>query len=418
MTDRKEHVLYVRRRQLLQGTAALAAGLAMPAFVRAQDQGPVRIGHLTPRTGFLGPMGEYAVLGATLAVEEVNAAGGVNGRKFELLTEDSVNPQTASTKAQRMVERDKVHALVGEISSASGLAISQVATRAKTLFLQTGCNSDELRGANCSRYMFHLEASNTMYVRTIGQALLRDGMVEGKRWMSFTADYAFGHDLFKRTRHFMDEHGAEFMSNDMLPTDATEFSASLLKIRQQSPDIVISNLAGNQTTNFTKQYNEFGIQIPFAGADMNMTSIWGAGKNAFSGVWPIIWTHQVQAPGAQQFVETFKKRWNKVPENQAVNDYLAVKILAMAMQEVGVEDTDGIIEYLESGRKFDVLRDREGYFRPWDHQMVYEMYTVEPAKDGGGGPQDFMVTSPPVPGAEEDLEVLAPTQDENMCTFA
>src|SRR3546814_3424415 len=75
-----------------------------------------------------------------------------------------------------MVERDKVDALVGEISSASGLAISQVATRAKTLFMQTGCNSDELRGKNCSRYMFHLEACNTMYVRTIGQALLRDGM--------------------------------------------------------------------------------------------------------------------------------------------------------------------------------------------------------------------------------------------------
>src|SRR5690606_34169205 len=187
----------------------------------------------------------------------------VLGRKIELIAEDSVNPQTASTKAQRMVERDKVNAIVGEISSASGLAISQVAARAKTVFMQTGCNSDELRGVNCNRYMFHLEACNTMYVRTIGQALLRDGMVKGKRWMSFTADYAFGHDLFKRTKEFMDANGAEFVSNDMLPTDATEFSASLLKIRQQKPDIVISNLAGNQTTNFTKQYNEFDINIPF-----------------------------------------------------------------------------------------------------------------------------------------------------------
>src|SRR5690606_1885620 len=112
MRDRKFDAAQPGRRLLLQGSAAMAAGLAMPGLVRAQSKDPIRIGHLTPRTGFLGPMGEYAVLGATLAVEEVNASGGVLGRQFELLTEDSVNPQTASTKAQRMVERDKVHALV------------------------------------------------------------------------------------------------------------------------------------------------------------------------------------------------------------------------------------------------------------------------------------------------------------------
>src|SRR3546814_20127937 len=107
-----------------------------------------------------------------MAVEEVNAAGGVLGRKFELLTEDSVNPQTASTKAQRMVERDKVDALVGELSSASGLAISQVATRDQTLFMQNGCNSDEPRGKNFSRHMFHIEPCNTMSARTILQPIM------------------------------------------------------------------------------------------------------------------------------------------------------------------------------------------------------------------------------------------------------
>jgi branched-chain amino acid transport system substrate-binding protein len=396
----------------------MAASLAMPAVIRAQDTGPLRIGHLTPRTGFLGPMGEYAVFGATMAAEEVNAAGGVMGRKIELLTEDSVNPQTASTKAQRMVERDKVHALVGEISSASGLAIAQVANRSKTLFMQSGCNSDELRGKSCNRYMFHLEACNTMYVRTIGQALLRDGMVKGKKWMAFTADYAFGHDLFKQTRKFMDQHGAIFVSNDMLPTDATEFSASLLKIRQQKPDLVISNLAGNQTTNFTKQYNEFDIDVPFAGADMNMTSIWGAGKSGFSGVWPIIWTHQVNAPSAKDFVARFQKRWDRLPENQAVNDYLAIKIMAEAMTKTKTVDTEKIIAYLESDVKFDVLRARPGYFRPWDHQLVYEMYTVMPNPDPNAGKFDFMTTSAPVPGPSENLEVLAPTPEENMCKFA
>lgn len=399
------------------GAPAAAAGLAMPGLVRAQSGKPYRIGHLTPRTGFLGPMGEYAVMGATLAVDEVNAAGGVNGRPFELLAEDSVNPQTASTKAQRMVERDGVFALVGEISSAAGLAIAQVAARANKLFLQTGCNSDELRGKNCSRTMFHLEANNTMYVRTVGRSLLRDGMVKGKRWMAFTADYAFGHDLFKQTSAFMEQNGAVFVSNDLVPTDATEFSSLILKIRQEKPDLVMSNLAGNQTTNFMKQYNEFKLPIPLAGADLNAVSIWGAGKQGFSGTWPIVWTHQIQSDSAQKFTAEFTKRFGRPPDNQAVGDYLAIKILAQAMKEAG-EETDKLIAYLESGVKFDVLRGREGYFRPWDHQLVFEMYTVTPNPDPSADKWDVMVTSDPVPGKDEDMEVLLPTQQENACTFA
>src|SRR5882762_1904256 len=92
------------------------AGLGMPAISRAQGD-TIKIGHLTPRTGFLGPLGEYAVMGIQLAAEEINAAGGVNGRKIELVLEDSVNPQTASAKAERLVERDEVAMIIGEISS-------------------------------------------------------------------------------------------------------------------------------------------------------------------------------------------------------------------------------------------------------------------------------------------------------------
>jgi branched-chain amino acid transport system substrate-binding protein len=128
------------RRTLLQGAAGstLALGLGMPAISRAQGEA-IRIGHLTPLTGFLGPLGEYAQLGVKLAAEEINAAGGVLGRKIDLVLEDSVNPQTASAKAERLIERDKVAMIIGEISSASGLAIGQVANRMKTVFINTGC---------------------------------------------------------------------------------------------------------------------------------------------------------------------------------------------------------------------------------------------------------------------------------------
>src|SRR5262249_17361636 len=131
--------------------SAVLAGVGMPAIVRAQTDA-IRIGHLTPLTGFLGPLGEYAVMGVKLAADEINDAGGVMGRKIELVMEDSVNPQTASAKAERLIERDKVAMIIGEISSASGLAIGQVANRLKTVFINTGCNSDALRGSSCNPY--------------------------------------------------------------------------------------------------------------------------------------------------------------------------------------------------------------------------------------------------------------------------
>ena len=110
----------VTRRTVIKGALAGAAtGIAGFPFISYGQSDVIRIGHLTPRTGFLGPLGEYAVMAVDLAVEEINAAGGVLGRKIEALKEDSVNPQTASTKAERMIERDKVIAIVGEISSAS-----------------------------------------------------------------------------------------------------------------------------------------------------------------------------------------------------------------------------------------------------------------------------------------------------------
>lgn len=120
----------ISRRTLLRagGAALLTPALAAPALSQGQAD-VIRFGHLTPRTGFLGPLGEFAVQAAQLAVEEINASGGIDGRKVELLSEDSVNPQTASAKAERMVQRDKVACLVGEINSASALAISQVAQR-------------------------------------------------------------------------------------------------------------------------------------------------------------------------------------------------------------------------------------------------------------------------------------------------
>lgn len=410
--------LPLTRRTVLKSGAGIAAlsAIGAPAIVYGQSD-VIRVGHLTPRTGFLGPLGEYAVMGVTLAVEEVNAAGGVLGRKIELLAEDSVNPSTAATKAERMIEREKVAAILGEISSASGLSIAQVAGRNKTLFIQTGCNSDELRGKSCNRYMFHIEGANTMYVKAVGQALLLENMVKGKKWFGLTADYAFGHDLLRVTKKFAQDNGGSFIGDELVPTDATDFSPFILKIRQAKPDLVVSNLAGNQITNFIKQYSEYNLPFPIAGGGFDTAAAWGA-PDSFAGIWPCIWHHTVNSPSAAKFTEAFTKRWGKPPENQAWGDYLSVKVLAQAMAETKSTDSTTLVKHLESGAKFDVMKGREGYFRNWDHQLIAEMYSIRPKpKNQQKDKWDILALGPAVPGSGQDLEIIAPTKEENACTF-
>lgn len=407
------------RRTFVQGAAAATAmaGLGVPAFVRAQSDA-IRFGHLTPRTGFLGPLGEYAVMAADLAVQEINATGGVMGRKLEILKEDSVNPQTASTKAERMVERDKVACIIGEISSASALTIAQVAARTRTLFVNTGGNSDALRGSNCNKFMFHVESQNSMYVKTCGRSLQQQGLVKGKKWFSLTADYAFGHDLLKVAKRFMSGNGGQFAADKLIPTDLTDFSAMLIEIRNAKPDLVISNLAGNQITNFLKQYAEFGLNFPIAGFGFDTALAWAAGADNFGGTWPVVWHHMIDTPASKKFVADFTKKYGKPPENQAWGDYLAVKIFAQSMNELKTTDSSKLIEHWEKGAKFDVMKTREGYFRKTDHQLMHEMYTVQALGKAAKNKWDIFKSSGPVPGPGESLEVIATTAEESECKFS
>jgi branched-chain amino acid transport system substrate-binding protein len=412
-------LLKMNRRTLLKGAAgsAVMAGIGMPAISYGQADA-LKIGHLTPRTGFLGPLGEYAVQAADLAVEEINAGGGVNGRKIELIKEDSVNPQTASTKAERMIERDKVLCIVGEISSASCLAIAQVAQRTKNLFINTGGNSDALRGSNCNRYMFHVESQNSMYVKTVGRALLAKNMVKDKKWYSLTADYAFGHDLLKVAKRFMEANGGQFAADELVPTDFSDFSTILTKIRSAKPDMVVSNLAGVQITNFLKQYAEFGLDFPVAGFGFDTAVAWGAGKGNFFGTWPLVWHHLIDTPGSKAFVAAFTKKYNRPPENQAWGDYISMKILAKTMNDTKSADPLKIIEHWEKEPKFDVLKTREGYFRKYDHQLMHEMYAVEALKASELKNQwDIYKPAPATPAANEPLDAIASTPEENACNM-
>src|SRR5256884_9286619 len=142
-----------RRKFLGLATVGAAAGtqeLAFPAVVRAQE--PLRIGQLIPFTGFLGAIGEYGKQGATLGVEELNEKGGVLGRKVELITEDEANPGVAVQKARKLIEKDRVVAIEGLVSSASGPPGGDGGPAGKVLLVNARAHPPQIRSKRCHPY--------------------------------------------------------------------------------------------------------------------------------------------------------------------------------------------------------------------------------------------------------------------------
>src|SRR5256886_5362238 len=308
-----------RRTFLALAAAGAAAGthrLAFPAVVRAQE--PIRIGQLIPFTGFLGAIGEYGKQGATLAVEELNETGGVLGRKIELITEDEANPGVAVQKARKLIEKDRVVAIEGLVSSASCLAVGDEVQRAKILMINAGANSDEIRSKRCHRYVFSTEGCNTQYVSAIGNWLIRERKIS--RWYFLTSDYAFGHDLLRVARNLLMANKGTEVGSDLAPTGTTDFSQYITKIKAAKPDLVFHNLAGADVTNFLKQYAEAGMTLEVAGGVIDSAYAWPVGES-LRGHFPIIWWHELATPASHAWAARYVKRWGRPPDNQRSEEH-------------------------------------------------------------------------------------------------
>jgi branched-chain amino acid transport system substrate-binding protein len=279
-----------------------------------------------------------------------------------------------------------------------------------------GPRSDTLRGKSCNRYMFCTDIPNTVMVNAVGSALKRDKMVEGKKFHTLTADYVFGHDLLRAAKAFFNANGAELTGDELVATDVTDFSPYLLKIRQAQPDVVCLNLAGNQVTNFVKQYSEYGLPFPTVGFNLNTADAWAAGKGNLSGTWPTVWYHTLDTPGSKAFVEAFRKKNGKPPENHAWIEYIALKLVAQAIEETKSTDTETLIDHLEKGAEFDILKTRPAYFRSWDHQLIQEAYPFS-VNENPADEYDLMKLGEAVPGSDESLEVIYPTKEQNPCSL-
>jgi branched-chain amino acid transport system substrate-binding protein len=257
-----------------------------------------------------------------------------------------------------------------------------------------------------------------MYTKTIGTWQLQNNLVKGARWYFLTADYAFGHDLYKVSSRFLQENGGVVLANDMVPTNTADYSSYILKLRSLKPDAIYLNLAGVDQTTFLKQYREYGLPFPLTGGVMDTVQFWAAGIENLSGVWQSLWYHGLKVPAAQAFTKRFLDKYGSPPENQAWGDYTGVRIVLDTLAETKRTDAPSIIQHLERGASFDVLKERTGNFRKWDHQLLQEMYVVK-VKDKGESKDkwDIFEVLRAVPGPKDSLELIQPTQAENSCTM-
>lgn len=141
----------LRRRSILKAGLALGAGqIAAPFILSARGEEPVKIGFVNPLTGIYAAFSQNEVHGATLALEQINARGGILGRPAQLLIEDSANDVgTGVQKGHKLLERDQVHFMMGDVNSAIALALGQITNEKRTVLIVPGGHTDGITGKDC-----------------------------------------------------------------------------------------------------------------------------------------------------------------------------------------------------------------------------------------------------------------------------
>ncbi len=400
-----------RRAVLKAGLAIGAIQVASPFVVKTLADEPLKIGLDNPLTGTYAALGKNELIGAQLALDQINAKNGILGRPVQLLVEDSTSADaaTAVQKANKLIDRDKVNFLIGNINSGLAQAMANVAFEKGVFHIVPGGHTDSVTGTQCHWNVFRVCNTTRMETNSVSKLLLEQ---YGKKWYFITTDYAFGHGLQAGFEASLKAANGTKAGGDMVPLQSTDFSSYLIKAQSTNPDAIILLLAGDDMINCLKQSVQFGLDKKFhiAGAQQELEVNEGLPPQALFGDWVFEWYwKQPNVPHVAEFVAEVRKRsGGKVPTARTWFGYTAVHTCKLAAEKAkSVEPVklakamQGLVLPPEVA-----LMPNEFYYREGDNQLMPTLFVghSQPAP-AGGDPEDLFAVTQLVKGDQVALPV-------------
>ena len=392
----------VDRRTILKTSAAIAAvQFSSPYILKARGDTPVRIGMVNPLTGVLSALAQSEVDGAKYAEAEINKKGGILGRQVELLVEDSANDVgTGVQKTRKLIDRDNVNAIIGDVNSGIAYAMSQVTNEKKVFHIVAGGHTDPITGTNCKWNVFRVCNTTTMDTSAITPELVKKF---GKKWFFITPDYAYGHTLQDGFVKALQKVGGTF-EGDMLPINNTDFSATLIKAKSYKPNVLLNNMGGLTQINCMKQFTQFGMQKEMAlgGALFELESIKGCPPDAQAGWWDMEWWwNQPNVPEVVKFVADYRAATKKTPSARDWFGYVSMHSVRLAAEKAKSLEGPKLAKALEDLElPPDVaLQPGKVRYRAGDHELMPNIFIGE-AHPPKSGPDDVFTVSSLVSGEE------------------
>ena len=363
-------------------TAALVAGF--PTTGSAQQT--IKIGELNSyktQSAFLDPYKK----GMDLALEEVNAKGGVLGKKIELISrDDGTNPGEAVRVAEELITREGVAMLAGTFLSHIGLAVTNFAGQKKVFFLAAEPLTDKITWQNGNKYTYRLRA--TTYMQT---AMLLPAALEAKkkRWALVYPDFEYGQSAVANFKELMKraQPDIEFVSEQATPLGKVDAGAVAQAIDDAKPDAIFNVLFGGDLAKFVREGNTRGVF-----KNRTVVSLLSGEPEYLDPLKdeaPVGWTvtgypwDKIKTPEHVAFVTAYQKKFNDTPRLGSIVGYVTIKSLAAGIAKAGSTDTDKLVTAF-AGLNVDSPFGPFVY-RASDHQATMGAYVGKIALENGKG---------------------------------
>jgi branched-chain amino acid transport system substrate-binding protein len=335
--------------------AGVATMVAAPGCKRGGSSGnTILIGHFASMTGDTATFGTSADEGIRLALDEVNAAGGVLGKQVKVLTEDDRSQaDEAKTAASKLINQDHVVALLGEISSSKSIAAAPVAQEARIPMVSPGSTNPKV--TEMGDYVFRVCFIDPFQGTAMANFAMEN--LKAKRLAILypvNSDYGVGlRDYFAAA---VKKAGGQIVA-DVSYTEKsdTDFKSQLTKIKNANPDAVYVSGYYTEAGLIARQARELGLSVPLLGGDgWDSDQTVKIGGKAVDGCYfSNHYSPDEQRPEVQAFVSAYKKRYNgKVPDAMAILGYDALKVLCDAIKRAGTTDGDKVRDALAKTKEF------------------------------------------------------------------